>query len=77
MSYQERLNTKAVVRLKDNAIIGPEHKKEWKEYKKWLSDGNKPLPPEEPVVIVTKPTVEEKLAAIGITKEELKQFLGL
>lgn len=77
MSYQERLYTKAVLRLEDNAIIDPENKKEWKEYKKWLSAGNKPLPPEEPVVNIIQPTVEEKLASVGITKEELKKLLEL
>lgn len=79
MLYQERIHTKAVVRLKDNAIIGPENKKEWRAYKKWLSEGNKPLPAEkeDSTIEFKQPTAEDKLAKLGLTKEDLKELLGL
>lgn len=79
MSYQKRLDTEAVVRLKDNAIIGPENKEEWAEYQNWLSKGNKPKSANKPVKIKTPnpPTAEEKLASLGLTKDDLKELLGL
>lgn len=79
MSYQKRLHTKAVIRLKDNAIIGPENKREWRVYRKWLSEGNQPLPAEQEdsIVEVNQPTAEDKLAKLGLTKEDLKELLGL
>lgn len=46
------------------------------EYKDWLAEGNTPepyvAPPEPPPL-----TTEEKLAAAGITVDELKELLGL
>lgn len=44
--YQARFDTDAVVRLADNAIIGPEHEAEWAEYQAWRAEGNVPLDPE-------------------------------
>ena len=75
MSYQARHNTNAVIRLSDNAIIGPENTEEWAEYQLWLSEGNTP----EPYVIEVTPelTPEQKLQNAGLTVDELKTLLGL
>ena len=49
---------------------------EWREYQAWLDAGNTPEPapaPPEPAVL----TPAEKLAAAGLTVDELKTLLGL
>ena len=49
---------------------------EWAAYKTWLDEGNTPEPapiPEPPVEL----TPAEKLAASGLTVDELKSLLGL
>lgn len=46
LNYRKRRDTNAVVRLTDNAIIGPENELDWEEYQTWLSDGNTPEEPE-------------------------------
>lgn len=46
ISYQLRHDTDAVVRLSDNAIIGPLDELEWEEYQQWLAEGNTPEPAE-------------------------------
>lgn len=46
------------------------------EYLAWLADGNTPnpyIPPPEPAPL----TPQEKLAAAGLTVDELKALLGL
>lgn len=74
--YQARFDTEAVIRLSDNMIIGPENLTEWAEYQAWVADGNTPLAP-EPLPVYVPPTPEEKLAAAGLTVDELKSLLGL
>lgn len=49
---------------------------EWTAYQAWLAEGNTPLPAPEPEP-VPEPTPAEKLAAAGLTVEDLKQLLGL
>ena len=46
--YQQRNNTIAVVRLSDNAIIGPGAEEDWRRYQEWLADGNVAEPFIEP-----------------------------
>jgi len=80
MSYQLRLDTEAVIRLSDNAIIGPEDKEDWKIYQAWLKKNNIPLPPEPLSTSLSSNTalsIEEKMNSIGLTKEEVKTWLGL
>lgn len=50
--YQLRKNTIAVIRLSDNAIIGPENEEDWQVYQNWLSAGNTPEPDIEPLPYV-------------------------
>ena len=49
---------------------------EWDTYKKWLEEGNEPLPA-DPLPEPQELTVQEKLASAGLTIEELKAALGL
>jgi hypothetical protein len=46
----------------------------WSEYLAWLDEGNTPDPAPESTA---PPTPEEKLAASGLTVEELKTLLDL
>ena len=47
----------------------------WPEYLDWLAEGNTPLPAPEPEPS-PKPTAAEKLAAVGLTIEDLKALLS-
>ena len=49
---------------------------EWADYKKWLEEGNEPLPP-DPTPEPEPLTPQQKLEAAGLTIEELKGLLGL
>lgn len=43
LNYKARLETNAVIRLTDGAIIGPENGSDWDIYQSWLAEGNTPL----------------------------------
>jgi hypothetical protein len=76
MSYQ--LTTSgAIKRLSDGAFIPPAPGNvDYAAYLEWVEAGNTPDPaPEPPAPIELTPA--EKLAASGLTVEELKQLLGL
>lgn len=66
-----------ILRLTDNAYIPADPANtDYRTFLKWCEEGNEPEPyiePEPP----TPPTPEEKLAASGLTVEELKGLLGL
>ena len=76
MTYQLTTGT-SILRTADNAFIPPdEGNADYREYLAWIEAGNTP----EPAPIVAPPaplTPAEKLAASGLTVEELKQLLGL
>lgn len=71
------LDRGVIFRHSDNACIPPDPvNRDYQEYLKWLEEGNIPspyVPPPPP----PEPTPEEKLAASGLTVDELKQLLGL
>ena len=76
MTYQLTTGD-TILRIEDNAFIPPDTgNRDYREYLEWLEAGNTPEPAPEP-----EPSVEltpsEKLAASGLTVEELKQLLGL
>ena len=74
--YQLTTGT-SILRLADNAFIPPDPANtDYAAYLAWLEAGNTPDPaptPEPPVPL----TPAEKLAASGLTVEELKELLGL
>ena len=76
MTYQLTAGD-VILRLSDNAAIpADKSNSDYIIYLQWLEDGNTP----EPYVAPPAPpalTPEEKLAASGLTVEELKQLLGL
>lgn len=64
-------------RIADNAFIPPDPANtDYAEYLAWLDAGNTPEPAPEPEPI-PEPTAAEKLAAAGLTVDELKALLGL
>ena len=74
--YQLTTGT-SIIRLADNAFIPPDPaNRDYREYLDWVEAGNEPEPaPEPPAPVELTPT--EKLAASGLTVEELKTLLGL
>jgi hypothetical protein len=69
--------TNAILRLTDNAFIPPDPANtDYAAYLAWLEAGNTPGPAPEPPA--PEPlTPAEKLAASGLTVEELKSLLGI
>lgn len=76
MTYQ-LTSSDGILRLSDNAFIPPNPANtDYAIYLAWLEAGNTPEPapiPEPPVPL----TPAEKLAASGLTVEELKALLGI
>jgi hypothetical protein len=76
MTYQ-LTSGNTILRITDGAFIPPDPaNRDYASYLAWLEEGNTP----EPAPIVARPvslTPAEKLAASGLTVEELKQLLGL
>jgi hypothetical protein len=76
MTYQ-LTTTDCILRLADNAYIPPDPANtDYAAYLAWLEAGNTPEPAPIPVAPVEL-TPAEKLAASGLTVEELKSLLGL
>jgi hypothetical protein len=76
MTYQLTTGD-TILRLTDGAFIpADESNSDYTIYLQWLEDGNTPEPAPEPSAPPLL-TPEEKLAASGLTVEELKQLLGL
>ena len=66
-----------IVRLADNAFIPPDPANtDYAAYLEWVAQGGVPEPAPEPEP-VPELTPAEKLAASGLTVEELKALLGL
>jgi hypothetical protein len=76
MTYQLTA-TDLILRLADNTFIPPDPgNRDYAAYLEWVEAGNTPEPaPEPPVPVELTPA--EKLAASGLTVEELKTLLGL
>lgn len=76
MTYQ-LTSADTIVRLSDGAFIPPDQGNfDYQAYLAWVEDGNTPLPAPE----FTPPpalTAAEKLAAAGLTVEELRDLLGI
>ena len=67
----------AILRLSDNAFIPPDPANtDYAAYLEWVAAGNTPEPAPEPEP-VPELTPAEKLAASGLTVEELKELLGI
>ena len=77
MTYTLTKDTQIIVRDADNAFIpADEANTDYQAYLAWLSEGNTPnpyVPPPEPAPL----TPAEKLAAAGLSVDELKSLLGL
>lgn len=66
-----------ILRLSDNAFIPPDPANtDYQAFLAWVAEGNEPLPYIEPEKL-PEPSFKDKLAAVGITIEDLKVELGL
>ena len=75
--WRVELVLKELLRLADNAFIPPDPaNRDYAEYLEWVAQGGVPEPAPEPEP-VPELTPAEKLAASGLTVEELKTLLGL
>ena len=76
MTYQ-LTTSDCILRLADNAFIPPDPANvDFAAYLEWVAAGNTPEPaPEPPAPVELTPA--EKLAASGLTVDELKELLGL
>ena len=76
MTYQLTTGT-SILRTTDGAFIPPDTANtDYAAYLQWVEAGNTPEPAPEPVAPV-EVTPAEKLAASGLTVDELKELLGL
>jgi hypothetical protein len=76
MTYQLTTGD-TILRLTDNAFIPKDPANtDYREYLAWCEAGNTPEPAPEPEP-VPEPTPAEKLAAAGLTVDELKALLGI
>ena len=74
--YQLTSNT-SIKRLSDGAFIPPDPgNRDFAEYTAWLAGGNTPEPAPAPPAPPAPLTPAEKLAAAGLTVEELKALLA-
>jgi len=77
MNYQLTQTGSITLLLEDGSVLflpsEDNGTPEWFAYKKWLEQGNTPLPAPEPPTFTT----EEKLNAAGLTVAELKNLFGL
>ena len=66
-----------ILRLSDNTFIPQDPgNRDFAEYTAWLADGNKPEPAPAPPAPPAPLTPAEKLAAAGLTVEDLKALLA-
>ena len=76
MTYQLTAHD-TILRLADNAFIPPDPANiDYAAYLKWVEAGNTPEPAPAPPAPPAPLTAAEKLAAAGLTVDELKALLA-
>ena len=71
------IESNRILRVADQAYIpfDPANT-DYQAYLKWLDEGNTPEPA-DPLPTPTEPTIEEKLASVGLNIDDLKAALGI
>ena len=67
-----------IIRVEDGACIPMDEKnKDYKDYLKWVSKGNTPLPADPIVPVVPQPTEDERIKSLEIDMGNVKKLLNI
>ena len=79
--YQASDNKKGAYGTTDDgrfvSFIFDENNPDYQTFLAWVAEGNAPLPIDEPPPAPPEPTIDEKLASVGLTLDDLKTALGI
>lgn len=76
--FGNSINNSTIVRVSDGACIPFDPANiDYQAFLAWIAEGNAPLPPDEPPPAPPEPTIDEKLASVGLSLADLKTALGI
>ena len=70
------LTSGTIQRIADGALVPTDPANtDYQAYLRWIEDGNTPQPPDAPPVD-PQPTIEQKLASVGLSLDDLRTALN-